>query len=938
MISPADESGGTRYVVDPASGSVAMNNCKTVEVIWTTQYYLTTSISPAEGGNVTPVPPGAWYDSGTPVSVSATANSAYVFENWSGDLSGTTTPVSVTMDGLKDVTADFRIVPPTTATVSLPGEVEGTSGSTVAIPIKVTATEQIGIAQFVVEYSSEVLRFDGAVIGSDALGFLVSNTNPDLPFSPTTSGTDENVLVQISGGGAESFTGASQEVVILNFTVVGSAGTASPLAFDQGTTKTNLSTTDLQTLSGSNLTFQDGNFTVAPTPGITIATNPSGRTITVDGTAYTAPQTFTDWSVGSQHTIEVASPQGDACTQYVFTSWSDGGAASHTITVPSSATTYTADFKTQHYLTVNSSRGNPQGASWYDSGTTANWSVTSLSDESAGTRYVADPASGSVVMDDCKTVEVTWTTQYYLTTSISPAEGGSITPAPPGGWYDSGTSVTVSATDNSGYVFANWSGDLSGTTTPASLAMDHAKTVTASFNPEITITTSPSGQTITVDGEDYTAPKTFPDWSTGSQHTIEVGSPQSSGIGKQYVFSSWSDGGAQSHSITIPSTLTTYTANLTTEYYLSTTVIPQDKGTIELSPFGSWYNVGTSVSVTVVPANPDFPFAGWSADLSGTVPSQSITMDGPKYVTASFTPTVTINTSPPGLMVTVDGTPYTAPKTFTTWDIGSEHTIAVTSPQEEAGTRYIFSSWSDGGAQSHTITTPSSVVTYIADFTTQYHLTTIADPSDGGVVTPESGWYGSGTSVNVGATPNINYVFSGWSGDLSGTTTPASFMMDGPKSIIADFGIMPSTPTAEFSANPTSGNSPLTVQFTSTSTGAITTYSWNFGDGGTSTAQNPSHTYQNAGTYTVALTVTGPGGTDTETKTGLITMTAPSPPPSPPPWPPPSPPPPPPQPVASFDVTPNDRRGAVRATEFTFTDKSRAEGGEIVTWEWWKES
>ena len=79
-------------------------------------------------------------------------------------------------------------------------------------------------------------------------------------------------------------------------------------------------------------------------------------------------------------------------------------------------------------------------------------------------------------------------------------------------------------------------------------------------------------------------------------------------------------------------------------------------------------------------------------------------------------------------------------------------------------------------------------------------------------------------------------------------------------------------PVANFSGTPTSGNKPLTVQFTDGSSGSITSRSWTFGDGGTSSAQNPSHQYTSTGTYTVSLTVTGPGGTDTETKTGYITV------------------------------------------------------------------
>jgi len=80
-------------------------------------------------------------------------------------------------------------------------------------------------------------------------------------------------------------------------------------------------------------------------------------------------------------------------------------------------------------------------------------------------------------------------------------------------------------------------------------------------------------------------------------------------------------------------------------------------------------------------------------------------------------------------------------------------------------------------------------------------------------------------------------------------------------------------PVAAFSGSPTSGTVPLTVEFTDESTGNITSWSWNFGDGGTSTAQNPSHEYAAAGTYTVSLTVSGPGGSDGETKTGYISVT-----------------------------------------------------------------
>lgn len=75
--------------------------------------------------------------------------------------------------------------------------------------------------------------------------------------------------------------------------------------------------------------------------------------------------------------------------------------------------------------------------------------------------------------------------------------------------------------------------------------------------------------------------------------------------------------------------------------------------------------------------------------------------------------------------------------------------------------------------------------------------------------------------------------------------------------------------TADFSAVPTSGSADLFVQFTDTSTGGPTSWLWDFGDGSTSTLQNPSHTYVTAGIYTVSLTVDGPG---IEIKTDYITV------------------------------------------------------------------
>lgn len=85
------------------------------------------------------------------------------------------------------------------------------------------------------------------------------------------------------------------------------------------------------------------------------------------------------------------------------------------------------------------------------------------------------------------------------------------------------------------------------------------------------------------------------------------------------------------------------------------------------------------------------------------------------------------------------------------------------------------------------------------------------------------------------------------------------------------------TVTAEFSSNIQSGNAPLQVTFTDQSTissGSITGWVWNFGDGTTSNEQNPTHTYSSAGSYDVTLTASGKGESNTQTKKAYIIVSS----------------------------------------------------------------
>jgi len=143
-----------------------------------------------------------------------------------------------------------------------------------------------------------------------------------------------------------------------------------------------------------------------------------------------------------------------------------------------------------------------------------------------------------------------------------------------------------------------------------------------------------SGRSFTVDGNTYTTAQTF-SWVSGNSHTIATTSPQSGGTGIQFFWSGWSDGGAISHTVS-PTVGTTYTANFTTQYYLTTGYGTGGNG---VSPGSEWCNSGASVGISATPAS-GYSFSSWtgsgSGSYSGSINSTSITMNGPITETASF--------------------------------------------------------------------------------------------------------------------------------------------------------------------------------------------------------------------------------------------------------------------------------------------------------------
>ena len=148
-------------------------------------------------------------------------------------------------------------------------------------------------------------------------------------------------------------------------------------------------------------------------------------------------------------------------------------------------------------------------------------------------------------------------------------------------------------------------------------------------------------------------------------------------------------------------------------------------------------------------------------------------------ITQSVLTKVVVTTTPTGKSYTVDGGASLSVATTFWWPVGESHTINVATSQQAGATgyRYDYKSWSDGGAQSHSVTTPGTDTTYTAAFETEYLVT--PQLKVGSTVTPASGttipavatWYPAGSTPSFIATAAAGYDFVSWSGAAA---TPAS--------------------------------------------------------------------------------------------------------------------------------------------------------------------
>jgi len=314
---------------------------------------------------------------------------------------------------------------------------------------------------------------------------------------------------------------------------------------------------------------------------------------------------------------------------------------------------------------------------------------------------------------------------------------------------------------------------------------------------EITVDTIPATLLVEVNGTSYSAPHWF--WCReGTSRTLGTPSPQGTG-GTRYPFLAWTDGLPRSHAIACDQPRTV-TAIFGTEHEATIETSPPGlevviNGTPMTTPQTFWWGAGTTHFLNATTpqgaGRSRWAFASWS---DGGAANHSIAATMPRTYTATFAAEheVAFDSSPAGLTVLVDGIPYALPRAFW-WRSGSSHAIAVDSPQGgPPGTRYAFSSWSDGGARNRTISL-AAPVDLTASFATQYHLTATSPHG-----TPMCGdsldcWYDAGRTatlqidMTVTDPSGIRYVFLAWTGEAGGVTPIIPVLMDRPKSTVASW-------------------------------------------------------------------------------------------------------------------------------------------------------
>jgi uncharacterized protein (TIGR03437 family) len=330
----------------------------------------------------------------------------------------------------------------------------------------------------------------------------------------------------------------------------------------------------------------------APARNINFATSPSGLQILADYSTITAPYTL-QWGFNTIHTVGVISPQKDSTgNPWVFSSWSDGGAATHAYTVPQSTTPGT---------------------------------LTAVYSPGVGVVFQTSPPLLNITVD-----------------------GATNTP-PYNFIWSTGATHTFSApaqqTDSTGHVwgFSGWSngGPAAQSLIVPTSAVGGGVRMLATYTPvgHLIVNSTLAGVSVTVNGTACATPCDVKQ-PVGTQINVVAPASVAQGAGSRQDLSGWTGGstaGPAGLTVTLGADPVTVYANYHLMNYLAMSSSPANSAVWTVQPASpdGFYSSGSAVSVSVLPQT-GFKFQYFSGDLTGSNSSGSVVMSAPRAVQATM--------------------------------------------------------------------------------------------------------------------------------------------------------------------------------------------------------------------------------------------------------------------------------------------------------------
>ena len=303
----------------------------------------------------------------------------------------------------------------------------------------------------------------------------------------------------------------------------------------------------------------------APSGLVTVATTPSGLQVMLDGAIVSDGTSFA-WTAGSRHRVEALDVQGSGPIRYIYGSWSDGGPKTH--------------------------------------------------------EFIASAATPVITAN--------YVRQRLLTPSVSPASAGSVSvyPESQDGYYTERSWIQLTAQPVAGYNFLDWSLTPSTGANPKFLIANQPLAITAYFtaSPVTTVTSTPIGMTVDVDGLPVSTPRNFA-WGAGETHVL---SPAVTALedSVRYTLTDWGDGNGPTRTITATQGSASFTAVFTVQYKL----LVSSNVPVEVTPSSSdgFYDQGAALHLSASTAAD--MLVSWSGDLSGSVNPAVVMMSAEKLI------------------------------------------------------------------------------------------------------------------------------------------------------------------------------------------------------------------------------------------------------------------------------------------------------------------